>query len=58
MNVNFGLFPPLSRTPTAGADGKRLRGNEKAIARKRALTTRALADLDRWINGESAVAAE
>ncbi len=58
MNVNFGLFPPLSRVPTTGPDGKRLRGNEKTIAKKRALTTRALADLDRWINGETAVAAE
>ena len=58
MNVNFGLFPPLSRVPTTGPDGKRLRGNEKTIAKKRALTTRALADLDRWISGETAVAAE
>jgi methylenetetrahydrofolate--tRNA-(uracil-5-)-methyltransferase len=58
MNVNFGLFPPLSRVPATGPDGKRLRGNEKTIAKKRALTTRALADLDRWINGETAVAAE
>jgi methylenetetrahydrofolate--tRNA-(uracil-5-)-methyltransferase len=57
MNVNFGLFPPLSRVPATGPDGKRLRGNEKTIAKKRALTTRALADLDRWINGETAVAA-
>src|SRR6187551_684002 len=58
MNVNFGLFPPLSRVPTTGPDGKRLRGNEKTIAKKRALTQRALADLDRWINGETAIAAE
>jgi methylenetetrahydrofolate--tRNA-(uracil-5-)-methyltransferase len=58
MNVNFGLFPPLARVPATGPDGKRLRGNEKTIAKKRALTQRALADLDRWINGETAVAAE
>jgi methylenetetrahydrofolate--tRNA-(uracil-5-)-methyltransferase len=58
MNVNFGLFPPLSRVPASGPDGKRLRGNEKTIAKKRALTQRALADLERWINGETAVAAE
>jgi methylenetetrahydrofolate--tRNA-(uracil-5-)-methyltransferase len=58
MNVNFGLFPPLARVPATGPDGQRLRGNEKTIAKKRALTQRALADLDRWINGETAVAAE
>ena len=59
MNVNFGLFPPLARAPTAGPDGKRLRGTEKTIAKKRALTARALADLDRWIAGDAQpVAAE
>jgi methylenetetrahydrofolate--tRNA-(uracil-5-)-methyltransferase len=55
MNVNFGLFPPLSRTPS---DGKRLRGSEKAMAKKRALCQRALNDLERWISGERAAAAE
>jgi methylenetetrahydrofolate--tRNA-(uracil-5-)-methyltransferase len=58
MNVNFGLFPPLTRTPTRGPDGERLRGTAKVIAKKRALTARALADLDRWIAGEAMLAAE
>src|SRR3954468_2900991 len=59
MNVNFGLFPPLSRVSTRGADGERLRGPAKTIAKKRALTQRALADLDRWIAGDAfPVAAE
>jgi methylenetetrahydrofolate--tRNA-(uracil-5-)-methyltransferase len=49
MNVNFGLFPPLASAPTRGTDGKRLRGNEKTIARKQALSARALADLEHWI---------
>jgi methylenetetrahydrofolate--tRNA-(uracil-5-)-methyltransferase len=57
MNVNFGLFPPLANPPTKGADGSRLRGNEKAIAKRRALTARALADLDRWIADHLRVAA-
>jgi methylenetetrahydrofolate--tRNA-(uracil-5-)-methyltransferase len=58
MNVNFGLFPPLSTTPKA-PDGKRLRGTEKNLAKKRALTARALLDLERWIAGEAQpVAAE
>mgnify|MGYP001806429697 CR=1 FL=1 len=50
MNVNFGLFPPLAQAPR-GADGKRLRGTEKAIARKMALTDRARADLEAWLAG-------
>jgi methylenetetrahydrofolate--tRNA-(uracil-5-)-methyltransferase len=51
MNVNFGLFPPLVRSPSRGADGARLRGTEKTMAKRRALTARALADLDRWNRG-------
>jgi methylenetetrahydrofolate--tRNA-(uracil-5-)-methyltransferase len=58
MNVNFGLFPPLARAPSVGPDGKKLRGPEKAVAKKRALCRRALADLDAWLNGETAQAAE
>jgi methylenetetrahydrofolate--tRNA-(uracil-5-)-methyltransferase len=48
MNVNFGLFPPLATSPSRGVDGERLRGTAKAIAKRRALTGRALADLDAW----------
>src|SRR5262245_721132 len=58
MNVNFGLFPPLGH-PVKGESGQRLRGTEKTLAKKRALATRALADLERWMVGaERAVAAE
>jgi methylenetetrahydrofolate--tRNA-(uracil-5-)-methyltransferase len=57
MNINFGLFPPLVDAPSKGADGKRLRGTEKSIARKRELTARALRDLDGWIAGMRAPAA-
>ncbi|HEX2136020.1 MAG TPA: methylenetetrahydrofolate--tRNA-(uracil(54)-C(5))-methyltransferase (FADH(2)-oxidizing) TrmFO, partial [Microvirga sp.] len=56
MNVNFGLFPPLERTPKA-EDGKRLRGAAKALARKRALTDRARADLGAWLAGDELPAA-
>jgi methylenetetrahydrofolate--tRNA-(uracil-5-)-methyltransferase len=48
MNVNFGLFPPLQHMPKA-EDGKRLRGGAKAIAKKKALTDRARADLAAWL---------
>jgi methylenetetrahydrofolate--tRNA-(uracil-5-)-methyltransferase len=49
MNINFGLFPPLAQPPTKKPDGSRLRGNEKTVAKKQALSARALAELDRWI---------
>jgi len=58
MNVNFGLFPPLAHALT-GEGGLRLRGSQKTLAKKRAITQRALADLERWISGhDRAVAAE
>ena len=52
MNINFGLFPPLAAPPTKKPDGTRLRGNEKTVAKKQAISARALADLDRWIAGD------
>jgi methylenetetrahydrofolate--tRNA-(uracil-5-)-methyltransferase len=45
MNVNFGLFPPIAG---AGARGD---------AKRRAISARALADLDRWLAGEAVDAA-
>jgi methylenetetrahydrofolate--tRNA-(uracil-5-)-methyltransferase len=50
MNINFGLFPPLASPPTKKPDGSRLRGNEKTVAKKQAISARALSDLDRWIS--------
>jgi methylenetetrahydrofolate--tRNA-(uracil-5-)-methyltransferase len=59
MNVNFGLFPPLGETPPHDRDGRKFgRGSAKNLARKSALSERALNDLDRWIGGETAAAAE
>src|SRR4051812_27387789 len=57
MNVNFGLFPTLTRVPTRAPDGERLRGPAKTMAKRRAMTHRALADLDGWISGEAFPAA-
>ncbi|HEX2653872.1 MAG TPA: methylenetetrahydrofolate--tRNA-(uracil(54)-C(5))-methyltransferase (FADH(2)-oxidizing) TrmFO [Xanthobacteraceae bacterium] len=48
MNVNFGLFPPLTENPTRAPDGSRLRGTAKTIAKKQAMSARALRDLDHW----------
>jgi methylenetetrahydrofolate--tRNA-(uracil-5-)-methyltransferase len=52
MNVNFGLFPPLDASPSYDRDGRKFgRGSAKNLARKSALSERALNDLDRWIGG-------
>jgi len=48
MNVNFGLFPPLTEA-IKHPDGKRLRGPEKARAKKMALSARAERDLAGWL---------
>jgi methylenetetrahydrofolate--tRNA-(uracil-5-)-methyltransferase len=58
MNVNFGLFPPLSRAPTKDDHGNRLRGAAKTAAKKRALCARALRDLEAWLAGAVPIAAE
>jgi methylenetetrahydrofolate--tRNA-(uracil-5-)-methyltransferase len=57
MNINFGLFPPLAHPPTRKPDGSRLRGNEKTVAKKQAISARALSDLDRWIADNLRIAA-
>ncbi len=51
MNVNFGLFPDIAE-PTTDADGRRLKGKERGRERKRALSRRALADLNSWMRSE------
>jgi methylenetetrahydrofolate--tRNA-(uracil-5-)-methyltransferase len=54
MNVNFGLFPPLSDPPQRVKSGR----SSKTLARKHALAARALADLERWLAGTASMAAE
>jgi methylenetetrahydrofolate--tRNA-(uracil-5-)-methyltransferase len=56
MNVNFGLFPEIDG-PLTDEDGKRIKGKEKGRARKRALTRRALSDLEEWLAPSRAAAA-
>ena len=48
MNVNFGLFPPIGG-PRLDETGKRLRGPERGLARKRVLSARAEMDLAEWV---------
>ncbi|ACB95860.1 methylenetetrahydrofolate--tRNA-(uracil(54)-C(5))-methyltransferase (FADH(2)-oxidizing) TrmFO [Beijerinckia indica] len=47
MNVNFGLFPPLTEK-IVSPEGKRLRGPEKDQLKKRLLSQRAERDLEAW----------
>jgi methylenetetrahydrofolate--tRNA-(uracil-5-)-methyltransferase len=56
MNVNFGLFPPPA--PLMREPGKRLSAADKGKAKRRAITHRALADLDQWLGNAAADAAE
>ena len=48
MNVNFGLFPPLDEV-VRSEDGKKLRGPEKSVAKKKMITARAVRDLETWL---------
>lgn len=57
MNINFGLFPPFD-APSHDAQGNKIKGKDRGVARKRALSARALADLDRWLAGPARLAAE
>lgn len=56
MNVNYGLFPDIEG-PQQDADGKRLKGKERGRAKKRVMSIRALADIDRWLAGSTLPAA-
>jgi methylenetetrahydrofolate--tRNA-(uracil-5-)-methyltransferase len=50
MNVNFGLFPPLAEMPSFDNEGRKYgRGSARNLARKSALSRRALTDLAHWI---------
>jgi methylenetetrahydrofolate--tRNA-(uracil-5-)-methyltransferase len=48
MNVKFGLFPPLDEV-VRSEDGKKLRGPEMSVAKKKMITARAVRDLDVWL---------
>lgn len=47
MNVNFGLFPPVSIKKPEGLAG-RWKSTDKTMAKKEAITSRALEDIKAW----------
>ena len=50
MNVNFGLFPELEAGSIVRPEGlKRFRGKDKAIAKKKAMSARALSACKTWL---------
>ena len=57
MNINFGLFPPLDSNPTRDAEGNRLRGTQKTVAKKQVMAARALRDLEQWASGDANIGA-
>jgi methylenetetrahydrofolate--tRNA-(uracil-5-)-methyltransferase len=56
MNINYGLLPELE-APTQDADGRRLKAKERGRAKKRAMSVRALADIERWMASQQRQAA-
>lgn len=58
MNINFGLFPPLSKDEATvkyvNKAGKTKRSKLRGKDRKRVYTTRALAALDAWLDAKEA----
>jgi methylenetetrahydrofolate--tRNA-(uracil-5-)-methyltransferase len=46
MNVNFGLLPPVEIKKPEGV--KRWRGTDKAMAKREAMSRRALEDIAAW----------
>ena len=52
MNVNYGLFPDIITGDLRSAEGRRLKGADRARARKRMLSVRALQDLDAWLGNQ------
>jgi methylenetetrahydrofolate--tRNA-(uracil-5-)-methyltransferase len=56
MNINYGLLPPME-APKRDADGRKLPPQERGRAKKRAMSHRAVADLQHWL-GAARMAAE
>lgn len=57
MNVNYGLLPPMD-APKQGADGTKIPLKERGRAKKKLMSERALEDLQAWLAGPVAAAAE
>lgn len=50
MNINFGLFPPLSKDELFAPNARGKLKRKKGIDKKQTISARALRDLNHWIN--------
>jgi methylenetetrahydrofolate--tRNA-(uracil-5-)-methyltransferase len=57
MNINYGLLPPME-TPRRGPDGKPIPLKQRGREKKALMSERALRDLQGWLAGARAEAAE
>ena len=57
MNINYGLLPPME-APRRDAEGRKLAPTERGRAKKRAMSLRALGDLEGWLTQAQLQAAE
>jgi methylenetetrahydrofolate--tRNA-(uracil-5-)-methyltransferase len=55
MNINYGLLPPME-APRRSEDGKPFARGERGRAKKRAMSLRALSDLEAWVGGKDQAA--
>lgn len=54
MNINFGLFPPLTEKLQKPEGLKRWRGKDKQLAKKKEYSKRAERDFQAWLDGQEA----
>jgi methylenetetrahydrofolate--tRNA-(uracil-5-)-methyltransferase len=57
MNINYGLLPQME-APRRSEDGRKLPPAERGRAKKKAMSLRALADLEAWLGASQLEAAE
>jgi methylenetetrahydrofolate--tRNA-(uracil-5-)-methyltransferase len=48
MNINFGLLPPME-APTRDAEGNRIKGKARTLAKKQLMARRALGMFESWL---------
>ncbi|HZZ35968.1 MAG TPA: methylenetetrahydrofolate--tRNA-(uracil(54)-C(5))-methyltransferase (FADH(2)-oxidizing) TrmFO [Caulobacteraceae bacterium] len=56
MNINYGLLPPME-APRHAEDGRKFGRGDRGRAKKRAMSLRALADLEAWLTSPELVPA-
>ncbi len=58
MNINYGLFPPPDEIPKVDADGRRLKGKQRGVAKKRAISHRAIQHIEDWLRTTNVIESE